>query len=74
MSNLIKQGYKEDPNKFEYNVYKNVEFDDIIEFHESNIKKDPLVITIVTDRSKMNIDKILDYGELIELKKEHVFN
>ena len=74
VSNLIKQGYKEDPNKFEYNVYKNVEFDDIIEFHESNIKKDPLVITIVTDRSKMNIDKILDYGELIDLKKENVFN
>ena len=74
VSNLRKQGYKEDPNKFEYNVYKNVEFDDIIEFHKSKIKKDPLVITVVTDRSKINIDKILDYGELIELKKEKVFN
>jgi hypothetical protein len=72
--NLIKQDYQEDPNKFEYNVYKNVEFDDIIEFHKSKIIKDPLVITIVTDRSKINIDKILDYGELIELKKEKVFN
>jgi len=33
-----------------------------------------LVITIVTDKSKINIDKILDYGELIELDKEKVFN
>ena len=50
------------------------EFDDIIEFHKNNIKKDPIVITILTDKSKINIDKILDYGELIELKKENIFN
>jgi len=74
VSNLIKQGYKEDPNKFEYSVYKKIDFDDVIEFHKNNIKKDPIVITILTDKSKINIDKILDYGELIELNKEIIFN
>ena len=74
VSNLIKQGYKEDPNKFEYSVYKKIDFDDIIEFHKNNFKKDPIVITILTDKSKINIDKILDYGELIELNKEIIFN
>ena len=39
-----------------------------------NIKKDPIVITILTDKSKINIDKILDYGELIELEKKNIFN
>ena len=48
--------------------------DDDIEFHKNNFKKDPTVITILTDKSKINIDKILDYGELIELNKEIVFN
>ena len=74
VSNLIKQGHKEDPNKFEYSVYKKIDFDDIIEFHKNNFKKDPIVITILTDKSKINIDKILDYGELIELNKEIIFN
>ena len=59
--------------KRSYN-YKNVRFDDIIKFHNDNIKKDPIVITILTDKSKINIDKILDYGELIELEKKNIFN
>ena len=58
----------------DYNNYKNVSFDDIIKFHNDNIKKDPIVITILTDKSKINIDKILDYGELIELEKKNIFN
>ena len=58
----------------DYNNYKNVSFDDIINFHNDNIKKDPIVITILTDKSKINIDKILDYGELIELEKKNIFN
>ena len=74
VSNLIKQDYKEDPNKFKYSVYKKIDFDDVIEFHKNNFKKDPTVITILTDKSKINIDKILDYGELIELNKEIIFN
>ena len=67
--NALKQGYDKDPNIIDYNNYTNVSFDDIIKFHNDNIKKDPIVITILTDKSKINIDKILDYGELIELEK-----
>jgi len=72
--NALKQGYDKDPNIMDYNNYKNVSFDDIIKFHNDNIKKDPIVITILTDKSKINIDKILDYGELIELEKKNIFN
>ncbi|OUW80122.1 MAG: hypothetical protein CBD77_00955 [bacterium TMED217] len=74
VANLIKRGYDDDPNKISYQVYNEAEFNDIIEFHKNNIKKNPIVITILTDKSKINIDKILDYGELIELKKENIFN
>ena len=74
VANLRKRGYNDDPNKISYQVYNDAEFDDIVEFHKNNIKKDPIVITILTDKSKINIDKILDYGELIELKKENIFN
>ena len=70
----LNQGYDKDPNIMDYNNYKNVSFDDIIKFHNDNIKKDPIVITILTDKSKINIDKILDYGELIELEKKNIFN
>ena len=74
IANLRKRGYNDDPNKISYQVYNDAEFNDIVDFHKNNIKKDPIVITILTDKSKINIDKILDYGELIELKKENIFN
>ena len=74
MHNALKQGYDKDPNIMDYNNYKNVSFDDIIKFHNDNIKKDPIVITILTDKSKINIDKILDYGEVVELEKKNIFN
>ena len=74
VSRAIKQGYDNDPNILDYNNYDNVNFDDIINFYKNNITKDPIVITILTDKSKINIDKILDYGELIEVKKKNIFN
>ena len=74
VSRARKQGYDKDPNILDYNNYDNVNFDDIINFYKNNITKDPIVITILTDKSKINIDKILDYGELIEIKKKNIFN
>ena len=74
VSNLLKEGYTEDPNKLDYNIYQNIAFNDVIQFYKDNIKTDPIVITIVTDKSKISIDKILDYGELIEVNKDKVFN
>ena len=74
VSNLLKEGYTEDPNKLDYNIYQNIAFNDVIQFYKDNIKTDPIVITIVTDKSKISIDKILDYGELIEVKKKNIFN
>ena len=71
---MQKRGYDKDPNENAYEVYKNVEFDDILKFYNDNIDKDDIIITILTDKSKINIDKLLDYGELIELKKEKIFN
>ena len=74
VSRARKQGYDKDPNILDYNNYDNVNFDDIKNFYQNNITKDPIVITILTDKSKINIDKILDYGELIEVKKKNIFN
>ena len=74
VSRARKQGYDKDPNILDYNNYDNINFDDIINFYKNNITKDPIVITILTDKSKINIDKILDYGELIEVKKKNIFN
>ena len=74
VARMQKRGYDKDPNENAYEVYKNVEFEDILKFHNDNIDKDDIIITILTDKSKINIDKLLDYGELIELKKEKIFN
>ena len=74
VSSSLKQGYKEDPNKVKFNVYNKVQFEDIQRFYDNNIHTDKISIAILTDKSKINVDKLLDYGELIELEKKNIFN
>ena len=74
VSNWIKQGYSEDPNKSYYEKYKILTFDDILYFYSSNIKKEPIVITIVTDKAKIDIEKLAHFGKVINITKKDIFN
>ena len=74
VSNWIKQGYPEDPNKFSYEKYKTLAFEDILSFYNSNIKKEPIVITVVTDKTKIDLEKLAEFGKIIEMTKKDIFN
>ena len=74
VSNWIKQGYPEDPNKFSYEKYKTLAFEDILSFYNSNIKKEPIVITVVTDKTKIDLEKLAEFGKVIEMTKKDIFN
>ena len=74
VSNWVKQGYSEDPNRSYYEKYKVLSFDDILSFYSSSIKKEPIVITIVTDKRKIDIEELSRFGKVIDVTKKDIFN
>ena len=74
VSNWIKQGYPEDPNKSSYEKYKTLAFEDILSFYNLNIKKEPIVITVVTDKTKIDLEKLAEFGKVIEMTNKGIFN
>jgi predicted Zn-dependent peptidase len=68
------QGYVTDPRKTKKDVYEEVKFDDIAEFYSTFIKGKPITITIVGNKDKIEMEKLSKFGEVIEVKKEDIFN
>jgi len=48
--------------------------EDVVKFYEQSIKGKPYVITIYGDKSKIDLDQLKQYGEVIELKLKKVIN
>lgn len=69
---LERKGYSEDPNLKAFNQYKNMTMDDIFAYYERNIKGKPMAITIYGDLKNIDMDKIRELGEVIELKKTDI--
>ena len=69
-----KQGFKEDPKVMQKEVYENAEFEDLIKFYKEYIQDKPYTIAIVGNKEKIDFNKLSSYGNIIELKKEDIFN
>ena len=69
-----KQGYVSDPRKTKKDVFEDVKFDDIVDFYSAFIKDKPITITIVGNKDKIDMEKLSEFGEVIEIKKEDIFN
>ena len=68
------KGYKEDPAKTKLEKYNNLEFADIVEFYNTNIKDKPFVIAIVGNKKKIDIKKLEKYGEIVKIKEKDLFS
>jgi zinc protease len=68
-----KLGYESDPLKTKIPVYQNMQFDDIVSFYNKSIKTKPLVIGIVGDRSRINLNELSRFGKITEVKEEDLF-
>jgi predicted Zn-dependent peptidase len=66
-------GYTEDPNKTNLNKYANLEFQDIVDFQKAELKDKPMVITIVGDVSKFDLDRLKKIGEVIIIKEKELY-
>ncbi|MBH10810.1 MAG: hypothetical protein CMG74_10765 [Candidatus Marinimicrobia bacterium] len=68
------QGYKADPRIIQNEHFQELEFQDIIDFYQSYIKKDVVTIAIVGDKRKIDMEKLSKFGKIIEVSKKDIFN
>ncbi|MEI7596670.1 MAG: insulinase family protein [Bacteroidota bacterium] len=68
-----KQGYNDDPKKEYLKYYKNMSFNDITDFYKNNFENKPLVICIVGEKKRVNMDELNKMGKVIELKTSDIF-
>lgn len=66
-------GYNDDPTKVKWEKYKNLNFSDIVSFHETYIKNKPMVITIVGNKDNVDMKGLAKFGKVIELKENTLF-
>jgi len=69
----LRVGYTEDPNKTNINKYADLDFQTIVDFQKAELKDKPLVITIVGDVSKFDIDRLKEIGEVIMVKEKDLY-
>lgn len=61
-------GFTSDPNQQAYEVYAELQMEDIEAFYEKNIQRKPYVITIYGDKKRIDLDELKPYGKVVELK------
>jgi hypothetical protein len=66
--------YFEDPRKKQINYFNKMSFNDIIKFQKKYIANKPMVITIYTDVSRIHMDELSKFGEIIILEKSDFIN
>ena len=74
ISRWEKMGYNDDPRKEQVNYFKTMSFDEIINFQKNNIANKPMIISVLTDQNRINIDELIKYGKIIILEKKDVLN
>ena len=64
------QGYSVNPNELYKKNYESVSFEHVVDFYEDNLKGMPYTIAIVGNSEKIDMEKLADFGEVIELEKK----
>ena len=68
------QGFKEDPKVRQKEVYEKAEFEDLVNFYKNYIQNKPYTIAVVGNKKNIDFNNLSSYGDIIELKKEDIFN
>jgi len=74
VSGWVKRGYRDDPRKNRVDYFETMSFEDIVTFQKDNISGRPMAITILTDKKRVDMEKLKEYGEIITLKKKDILN
>ncbi|OHD14345.1 MAG: hypothetical protein A2Z98_12335 [Spirochaetes bacterium GWB1_27_13] len=74
IKNLKKIGFTEDPNIFNLEVYNKLNFNDIANFYDKRIKNKPIAISIVGDKTKIDMKKLSKFGKIIFVNEWDIYN
>jgi zinc protease len=66
-------GYPSDPNQKIFEQLSITSFEDMMNFYRKNIPNKPLLITISGSCSSDDLNKLREWGELVEVKNEQLF-
>ncbi|MBI2966549.1 MAG: insulinase family protein [Bacteroidetes bacterium] len=68
-----KQGYGEDPRIKRAAFYRTMEFKDIEDFYRKNLAGKKYFITVVGDKSRVDVEKLSAFGKVIVVDKKEIF-
>ncbi|MCK9400694.1 MAG: insulinase family protein [Bacteroidales bacterium] len=73
VASYYKKNYTTDPRKQWVEIYKKMNFDEIVDFYNGQFYKKPSITTIIGDKSIIGTDWMSSYGNVIEVSKEDIF-
>lgn len=68
------KGTNKDPRIIKNKIYENLEFDDIYNFYNSNIKNQKMLITIVGNKKQIDMKELAKYGKIVEVSVKDILN
>lgn len=68
-----RKGLSYDLRKENYSRYKDIQFNDIKQYHQQHLSKQPYTYCIIGSENKINLDDLKKYGELKVMKLEELF-
>lgn len=67
------QGFSDDPNKIKNTVYPNLDFGDLCNFYDNELRGKPVTITIVGDKKRFDLKALEKYGKVEVVKEKDLF-
>jgi predicted Zn-dependent peptidase len=68
------KGYTSDPTPIKSQEYSQMQFGDISDFYKQNIKDAPMVIAIVGDKKRIDMEALSAFGNVVEVKEKDLFH
>lgn len=73
VSNWLDEGYTQDPRIEWLKEYKNMTFEQILDFYSKRVKGRPISIAIVVNTKNIDKDRLKKFGKIIEVKTSDIF-
>jgi predicted Zn-dependent peptidase len=74
IASLINEGYKADPNETLVDSLSKMSMNDVVRFYEDNINNRPVVYMIAGNSKKIDVKKLVEFGKVIRVKKDSLYN
>jgi predicted Zn-dependent peptidase len=62
-----------DPRKAYFDVFQQSELDQVLEFHQNHLKGRPMLISIVGDTARMDVDALEQVGKVVRISEDMIF-